>query len=244
VLGREGTLTDGPAGAEQQPVPYRELLLLPTIVATCAVGFAAFWGLALLLTWLTAYLVEGLKFSQSVGGALSVLPWLAGAVVVLAGGAISQALKTRGHSSRVSRGAFPCATIVLGGGLLLFVGVPDTAWQKIALLVTGTALGGTIFIVVPMIVSELTPQPQRAAMLAIVNSIMTLGGVAAPLVMGGVLERAASPLAGYDHGFLILGLLQIGGGLIGLLLIRPEVDAPRVRRSADRAHAVPGPSAP
>lgn len=234
-LGREGTLTDGPDGTEQRPVPYRELLLLPTIVATCVVGFSAFWGLSLLLTWLTAYLVEGLKFSQSIGGTLSVLPWLAGAVGVLAGGTISQVLKTRGYSSRVSRGAFPCAAIMLGGGLMLFVGIPDTAWLKIALLVAGSALGGTIFVVVPIIVSELTPQPQRAAMLAIVNSIMTLGGVAAPLVMGVVLQSAASPLAGYDRGFLILGLLQIGCGVIGLLLIRPEVDAPRVQRSADRA---------
>ncbi|MFO1079264.1 MAG: MFS transporter [Reyranellaceae bacterium] len=237
ILGREGTLVDGPATQEQR-VPYRHLLLLPTLMATCIVGFAAFWGLALVMTWLTAYLVEGLKFSQALGGDLSVLPWLSGAVVVLAGGAISQALKTRGYSSRVSRGLFPCATIVLGGVVLLFLGATDQSWLKVAVVVAGTALGGTIFVVVPMIVSELSPQPQRAAMLAIVNSVMTLGGIAAPLIMGGVLQHAASPLAGYERGFLILGLLQIAGGLVGLLFIRPEADRPRLQRHRVSARAV------
>jgi len=58
-----------------------------------------------------------------------------------------------------------------------------TAGLKIALLVFGSAIGSTIYVVIPMIVSELTPQPQRAGMLAIVNSVVTLAGVLAPLVM-------------------------------------------------------------
>ena len=70
------------------------------------------------------------------------------------------------------------------------------------------AIGSTIFVVIPMIVSELTPQPQRAAMLAIVNSIMTLGGVIAPFAMGVVVQDAATRLAGYDNGFTILGGLS------------------------------------
>ncbi|MGD9881457.1 MAG: hypothetical protein AB7U95_15115 [Reyranella sp.] len=44
--------------------------------------------------------------------------------------------------------------------------------------------------------------------LAIVNSIIILGGVGAPLVMGGVVQTAATHLAGYDHGFVILGCLR------------------------------------
>jgi hypothetical protein len=40
----------------------------------------------------------------------------------------------------------------------------------------------------------------------------------APLVMGKVVEHAATRLAGYDRGFAILGGLLLAGGLIGLVV--------------------------
>ncbi|HYC65226.1 MAG TPA: MFS transporter, partial [Reyranellaceae bacterium] len=133
-------------------------------------AFASYWGLALGLTWFVAYLVEGLGYTQTVAGYLFVLPWLFGMVVVLTGGWLSQRLKKQDVSSRVCRGAFPAATVVIGGCILPFIAsVPDPG-IKVALLVVGSAIGSTVFVCVPMIVSELTPQSQRAAMLAIATS--------------------------------------------------------------------------
>ncbi len=103
---------------------------------------------------------------------------------------------------------------------------------KLAFLVFGTAVGSTIYVVIPMIVSELTPQPQRAAMLAITTSVVTLAGVIAPLAMGSMIQKAATPLAGYETGFTILGVLLLAGGLIGLLFIRPEADRKRLAMQA------------
>jgi hypothetical protein len=103
---------------------------------------------------------------------------------------------------------------------------------KIALLVFGSAIGSTIYVVIPMIVSELTPQSQRAGMLAIVNSIVTLAGVIAPLVMGAMVQNAATPVAGFEQGYVVLGALLLAGGLIGLLFIRPETDRKRLAASA------------
>jgi ACS family D-galactonate transporter-like MFS transporter len=100
----------------------------------------------------------------------------------------------------------------------------------------GGAIGGTINAVIPMIVSELTPQKQRAAMLALVNSAMTFAGVIAPLAKGAVVQNAATQAAGYERGYLISGGLLVGG-LIGLLFIRPERDRLELVR-----HALPSPS--
>jgi MFS family permease len=231
VFGREGTLVDAPivTAGETGPmtadrVPYRYLLTCPSIVAACCAGFASYWGLALGLTWFTSYLVDGLGYTQKVGGNLSILPWIFGLVVVLSGGAISQGLKARGVSSRISRGVFAAATVVLGGCLLPFVASMPSPELKLALLVVGSAIGSTIYVVIPMIVSELTPQPQRAAMLAITTSVVTLAGVLAPLVMGAMIQKAANRMAGYEQGYVILGCLLLVGGIIGLLFIRPEAD--------------------
>jgi ACS family D-galactonate transporter-like MFS transporter len=231
LFGREGPLVDAPFAADgsaARPVPYRLLLTCPTIVAACCTGFASYWGLALGLTWFTPYLVQGLDFSQTVGGNLSVLPWVFGMVVVLGGGWISQWLKANGASSRLSRGIFASAAVMLGGSILPFIGFTTDPDLKLAILVVGTAVGSTIYVVIPMIVSELTPQPQRAAMLAIVTSIVTLGGVIAPVVMGMIVQDGTTRLAGYDRGFTILGGLLLAGGLIGLLFIRPEADRKRL----------------
>jgi predicted MFS family arabinose efflux permease len=235
LLGREGPLVDPPVAPDStgaagggKPVPYRFLLTCPSIVAVCCTGFASYWGLALGLTWLTPFLVDGLGFSQTLGGNLSVLPWLLGMMVVLGGGWISQALKARGVSSRVCRGIFASATVMLGGSVLPFIGFTDAPAVKLAIVVMGTAIGGTIYVVVPMVVSELTPQPQRAAMLAIVTSVITLGGVIAPFAMGVVVQDSATRLIGYDRGFTILGGLLLVGGLIGLVFIRPEADRKRL----------------
>ena len=75
---------------------------------------------------------------------------------------------------------------------------------------------------------------KRAGMLAVVNSVVTLAGVLAPLVMGSMIQNAASPLAGYERGYVILGSLLIAGGLIAVLFIRPEADRRRLA-----THAVP-----
>lgn len=239
ILGREGTLVDPPITAAQganEYVPYRYLLTCPSILAACAAGFASYWGLALGLTWFTSYLVDALHFSKQVGGNLTAVPWVFGACVLLVGGSISQRLKASGASSRTCRGILACATVVVGGCTLPFVGSMPTPELKLACLVFGSAIGSTIYVVLPMIVSELTPQPQRAAMLAITTSFVTLAGVLSPLVMGSMIEGAATPNAGYERGYVILGLLLLAGGIIGLLFIRPEADR---KRLAERAIAHP-----
>lgn len=243
IFGREGSLVDPPVGSGTtgeggagERVPYRYLLTCPSIVAACCAGFASYWGLVLGLTWFTSYLVSGLGYSQLVGGNLTILPWIFGMFVVLGGGFISQRLKKAGVSSRICRGIFASATVVLGGCILPFVGSMPTPELKLALVVVGSAIGSTIYVVIPMIVSELTPQPQRAAMLAITTSVVTLAGVLAPLAMGAVVQNAATPAMGYERGYAILGGLLLVGGLIGLLFIRPEADR---RRLAAHAVALP-----
>lgn len=235
AFGKEGTLVDPPvneAAGDGGRVPYRYLLTCPSIIALCCTGFASYWGLALGLTWFTSYLIDGLGFSQQVGGNLSILPWIFGMIVVLTGGWTSQRLKKGGMSSRLCRGVLAAGTVMLGGFLLLFIPFLPSPALKLAFLVVGTAIGSTIYVVIPMIVSELTPQSQRAGMLAIVTSVVTLAGVIAPLAMGAVIQHAATRLEGYEQGFTIMGFLLLAGGLIGLLFIRPEADRKRLAARA------------
>jgi hypothetical protein len=122
-----------------------------------------------------------------------------------------------GVSSCRCHGVLAASIVALGGCILPFVGSMPTPGLKVAFLVVGAAIGSSIFVVMPMIVSEPTPQLQRAATLTITFAIITLAGVIAPLAIGAVIQNASSPLAGYEQSYVILGGLLLAGGIIGLV---------------------------
>ena len=92
----------------------------------------------------------------------------------------------------------------------------------ITLLVVGSGLCGSIYVVCAPMIAEFTPVSQRGAVIAIYGAIYTLAGIAAPWVMGGVIQRAAVPLDGYMTGFTINAVILIASGLLGLLLLWPR----------------------
>ena len=71
---------------------------------------------------------------------------------------------------------------------------------------------------------------QRAAMISILVAIQSFAGILAPVVTGSVIEAAATLLEGYYTGYTITALVQLFGGLAGLLCSGPSHEA---RRSAN-----------
>ena len=94
--------------------------------------------------------------------------------------------------------------------------------SPIALTTTGIAVPSVIHVISHTVVSELTPVAQRGALLAIGTAIGTSAGLLAPYVMGSVVETAATPLDGFNTGFMICGVIMLVGGVIGISLMRPE----------------------
>ncbi|MBV8091444.1 MAG: MFS transporter [Alphaproteobacteria bacterium] len=223
-LGREGPLTAA-AVSEAAPaprVPYGQLLLSPTIIAAWCAGFGAQWGLSQALSWQGAFLIKGLGFAQGSIGLLGALPAGASVIVVIAGGWFSQHLLARGVKSRVARGMFGGVCVALGGaGLAIMPFVPG-APAKIGLTTLGVALPSVIYVIGNALVSEIVPVAQRGALLAIGTAVATSAGLMAPYVMGSVVEGATTPLAGFNMGFMICGVVMLAGGVIGFALMRPE----------------------
>src|SRR5215467_12536525 len=117
-LGKEGPLVPTrAAGVDEPRVSYLQLLTSRTFIGCCAATFGAYWALSLGLTWFTPFIVKGLGFSQQQAGFISILPWVFGACVVLLTGWISQALVSRGFSTRVARGVLGSAPLVVGGSI-------------------------------------------------------------------------------------------------------------------------------
>jgi ACS family D-galactonate transporter-like MFS transporter len=224
-LGKEGNVEE-PAAVEGSDaiatIPYRDLLLNPTNMASWCTYFSAYFGLALVLSWFTPYLVKGLGFDQATAGKLTALPFLVSFFVLPAGSWLSQHMMKRGASSRVARGVFCGIAICLGGLALLATPYAPSVTTTIALIIVGTTLPGMVFILSPAILGEITPASQRGAVLGINSAVGTLAGIIAPYVMGSVVEGATSAAQGYSNGFVICGVVALIGGLIGLVFLRPE----------------------
>ncbi len=233
VMGREGPLVQTVAMSAADPrVPYFQLLTSRTFVGCCAATFGAYWALSLGLTWFTPFIVKGLGFSQKDAGWISVLPWVFGAAIVLLTGWISQVMLTRGYTTRGARGVLGSVPLIIGGLILAAMPHVNGAGLQIALLVVGSGLCGSIYVVCPPMLGEFTPVQQRGAVIAIYSAIYTLAGFVAPFVMGAVIQRAAVPLDGYMTGFIINAVVMISSGLLGLLLLWPNTERARLLAQA------------
>jgi MFS family permease len=228
-LGKEGPLVQTVAMARAEPrIPYFQLLTSRTFVGCCAATFGAYWALSLGLTWFTPFIVQGLRFSQQDAGWISILPWIAGATVVLLTGWISQVLMGRGVSTRVARGVLGAAPLIIGGLIIAVLPHVEGVGLQIALLVAGSGLCGSIYVVCAPMISEFTPVSQRGAVISIYGAIYTFAGIIAPKVMGSVIQGAPTLLDGYMTGFTINAVILITSGLLGLLLLWPNTERARL----------------
>jgi ACS family D-galactonate transporter-like MFS transporter len=230
VFGREGSFVSRTAAvAEPTPgrVSYGKLVLSPTMLASWCAAFGANWGLSQALSWQGAFLIKGLGLAQGSIGLLGALPPGASVVAMIAAGWYSQRLLARGFPSRVARGIFGGGCVALGGAALALMPYVPGISVKIALTTIGLALPSVIHVINNAVVGEITPTAQRGALLAIGTAVSTSGGLLAPYVMGSLIEKAATPLAGFNTGFMICGVIMLVGGAIGMALIRPEREATR-----------------
>jgi MFS family permease len=235
VLGKEGALVQTPTAAAAEPrIPYFQLLTSRTFIGCCVATFGAYWALSLGLTWFTPFIVKGLGFSQKDAGWISITPWMFGAVVVLLTGWISQVLMARGFSTRMARGVLGATPLIVGGAVIAVIPYLEGAGLQIALLVVGSGLCGSIYVVCAPMISEFTPVSQRGAVIAIYGAIYTLAGILAPFVMGSMIQRASDTFDGYMAGFTINAVILVASGLLGLLLLWPNTERERLMGAAGR----------
>jgi MFS family permease len=233
ILGEEGPLVQTVATAAAEPrIPYFQLLTSRTFIGCCAATFGAYWALSLGLTWFTPFIVKGLAFSQQDAGWISILPWLFGAGIVLLTGWISQVLMARGVSSRGARGVLGSVPLIVGGLILATLPHVSGTGLQIALLVVGSGLCGSIYVVCPPMLGEFTPVSQRGAVIAIYGALYTLAGIIAPSVMGSVIQHAGGLLEGYMTGFTINAVVMVVSGLLGLALLWPNTERARLMGEA------------
>ena len=229
-VGKEGPLVEPVAEFNRADrVRYSALMGSRTFIGCVIACFGAYWSLSLGLTWFVPFLIKGLGFSQGVAGSMSVLPWLVGAITVLSGGAISQALVARGVRTKLARAVVGTLPMVIGGCITLTMPLFGGGWQEVMVLMIGTGLTGPIYVVCSPMLGEFVPDSQRAGVIATFGALYVLSGILAPSVMGYLVQHGVTMLDGYHSGFRTAAIIQVVCGALGMWLMAPAIDKARVR---------------
>jgi MFS family permease len=242
MFGAEGTIESEAAKANparsSARVPYARLLTDPTVIGVCVLHFAAYWIVALTLTWLPAYMNKGLGFEPARAGLLFAMFVFITVPISFGVSWISERRLKAGASSRAARALIGCVALLVCG---LMMAAPQFLAlgpiQKVVMFAIAAGLSISIFTLAPAMIAEVTPLPQRGAMLAIENAVFgSAAGVLAPVVMGKLIEvSGASPMLGYEQGFALSGVLTLAGGIIGLLILNPARSKARLDATAGNA---------
>ncbi|WP_077033296.1 MFS transporter [Pelomonas sp. KK5] len=220
-FGREGPLDDaGPAAGETRPLPWRRLLGRRPVLASLLMRFAAYWGLALILTWVPAYLQLGLGYGPAQAGRLFALVVVLMMPFGLLFAGLSERLLARGVAPLIARGLLAAGALAVAG--LLFLGLQQPGLspaQRIALLTLAGGLAQPIYTLGPAMIAAAVPARQRGAVLAVDSSAGSLAGVIAPYATGLLIQQQLGTAGGYERGFALCGGLMLLGAAAGALLL-------------------------
>jgi MFS family permease len=234
IVGKEGPLdahqTEAGGGGLTH-VPYATLLTSRTAIGVFIAGFSAYWALTLAVVWLPAFLVKAAGYTPTQTGWIVTLPSLLQMVLSPIVGYVSQRLLLTGTTSRVSRGLLGGGCVAGAGLAMILLSKSTGSYEQIPLVAVTFAIGSLIYTLGPALIGEISPVRQRGAMLGISNAIYTLAGLAAPWLMGHIIDIGANPAEGFRSGFELGGSIILVGGLLAMALINPERDLERFRQT-------------
>lgn len=238
VFCKDGPLTSNEEAAVQKPtaevpaaeveekrVPYRRILTTGTWIGGMLASHFSFWALTFYATWFPMYLQTSLGMELKSAGVVAALPPIVGFISFIGSGFVVSWATRRGIPMRWSIGVLMGVIVAISGASILLSLVVTIPAVKIALLSLALGLPNSTLSLVFISAGRISPVRQRAAVFAFTNVGFTVGGIIVPLLVGTLIQRAATQIEGFNQAFLILGIAMTIAGILAALIINPERDA-------------------
>ncbi|BAH50874.1 MFS transporter [Rhodococcus opacus] len=203
-------------------VPFHRLLMLRSFWGLVLLSFAGYLISSLKVSWLPAYMNEGLGYSASTVGTLVTIPYVAAVVVLLSAGMLSGRMLRAGRSSRVARGYLTGALLLCGGLSMIIFSQLDPGPLQLVFVISAFAVNSVAFSVAFAGASDFLPAHQRVAFFGCIIAAYSVAGIVAPYALGLIVERAATAAAGYSTGFMFVGAVVGVLGIVGGVMLNPE----------------------
>ena len=244
LLKRRGTATRSEPAVDPNghiDVPFTSMLKLRSFWGLALLSFAGYLISSLKVSWLPAFLGEGLGYSATTVGTLLTVPYTSAIVVLVGSGYLSGRLLARGWSSRAARGYLTAALLVFAGlCMVLFTQVGPGTLQLVLVIAT-FSINSVAFSVAFAGASDFLPQRQRAAFFGCIIAFYSIAGIVAPYALGVIVDARATAAQGYANGFLLVGIVICVFAVLGGRMLDPDAARRTLeqetahRRQADRA---------
>ncbi|MEN0138254.1 MAG: MFS transporter [Rhodococcus sp. (in: high G+C Gram-positive bacteria)] len=203
-------------------VPFHRLLMLRSFWGLVLLSFAGYLISSLKVSWLPAYMNEGLGYSASTVGTLVTIPYVVAVAVLLSAGLLSGRLLRAGRSSRVARGYLTGAFLLFGGVSMIIFSQLDPGPVQLVFVIGAFAVNSVAFSVAFAGASDFLPAHQRVAFFGCIIAAYSVAGIVAPYALGLIVERATTAATGYSTGFMFVGVVVCVLGIVGGLMLNPE----------------------
>ncbi|MFE2530713.1 MFS transporter [Streptomyces sp. NPDC059371] len=222
-LGADAAVLPVPTRAD---APYRKIFASRTWIGVTLAYFTSYWCVALMLVWLPSYLRNALGYAADEAGTVVIAPWLVGALALLGQAGVTGWLMRRGIGSRRARGWVGGGLLTLGAACCLALPFADGRTATTVLVALGFGLGGSYATIAATTVAELAPPSRAGGALGTMNAVVTAAGLAAPAVVGALVDARGT--AGYQSAVQSSGLLLALGAIASFLLVDPRRDIARL----------------
>lgn len=202
-------------------VPFYRLLMLPSFWGLALMSFAGYLITSLKVSWLPAFMNEGLGYPLETVGVLVSIPYVCALFLLLGAGALSGWMLKRGFSSRAARSFLTAACLLFAGlSMITFTQLPAGPLQLV-LVIAAFSINSIAFAIGFAGASDFLPAHQRAAFFGCIVAAYSVAGMIAPYALGLIIESAATPAEGYANGFFIVGIFICVFGVAGGLMLNP-----------------------
>lgn len=244
LFGREGPYDSASKGATspgagEQLEGYRQVTFTRTFVGCFLVGFASYFALTLMFTWLPHYLESALHLKPAKAGIVISLAWVVSGLGPFPVAMVSQRLMVRGVPARLARGVLTACILVVSGVFLAGAAyLPLNGTVRATLVIAGLSLAVVPSPVLFTVLGQMSPIHLRGGVLGVFGACIVSAGLFAPTIMGLAIQAGATQQAGYLTGFFWFGVFALACGGLGLVLIDPDRDgrvvAARLREDSAR----------
>ncbi|MFL4473386.1 MFS transporter [Paeniglutamicibacter sp. MACA_103] len=227
----EGTTAKGDpaaAAAADRKINYRKSFATPTWILSVLCSFLGYWTFTVAMTWLPAYFETVVGTTTQQAGSLIALPAIWGAIATVGLSWLTQVLGNRGLPTRISRGLVLGGATLFSGAMVLLGTLAATQALALVCFTFGFGTAPALFALTYLVASETTSIGQRGALLQISNAVLTAGGLFAPMVVGLLVDTAATPAIGYENSFLLTGGMLTVMGLLACFGINQQRDRKRL----------------
>ena len=227
-------------------VPILRVIGSRMFVIAVLAGAGCFWAQGFLTTWAPQYLAAAVELPPGAIGLVSTFPWVLGALALLTLGYASRFLMRRGKTVRWALGALFGATLLISGVCFLILPAVHGV-VAVAVMTVGAGLA-MIYPLAPTAVAFSVCSRQRAAVMATLTGLASIGGVVSPSMVGLLMDGAGYvpapkgqpvPVAmvvalidGMNSAFWMIGLYLLVVGAASVLLLNPDRTAHRLQRFA------------